>query len=217
MPERRRTRQHALRSLVGASLCLLAAAATGVFAQSATPSAAPSATAAPAKSQTNGQTIGQAIAIINPGFEEPATGARAPGWLTGQHWGPKRDYEWAVDTTVAAEGKASYRIRRLSPQAYGMIHQQVDVTALAGKTLELSAQLRTEDVGPEGWLLVVNIDSRHGILEQLRGTPVTGTTGWRRETLRFKLPAEATDVKLGVMLLDGGTGWIDDVALRSLD
>ena len=49
------------------------------------------------------------IKLVNPSFEEPANGARAPGWFPSQHTGPVRNYEWAVDATDASEGKASYR------------------------------------------------------------------------------------------------------------
>ena len=157
------------------------------------------------------------ITLVNPSFEAPATGARALGWIPTQHIGPVRDFEWAVDTETASDGKASYRIKRLTPQVFGMIKQVVVVAEHAGKTLEFSAAMRTDDVGPEGWLLTVNIESRNAILEQVRSTPVTGKAGWKRSVLRFKLPPEAHELKLGVMLLDEGTGWVDDVKLRVVD
>ena len=47
------------------------------------------------------------IKLVNAGFEEPANGARAPGWFGTQHYGATRDYEWAVDTTTASEGKGN--------------------------------------------------------------------------------------------------------------
>ncbi len=157
------------------------------------------------------------IALVNPGFEAPASGPKAPGWVPTQHWGPQKNYEWSVDTTSASEGKASYRIKRLSPQAFGMIQQQTAVQSFAGKTLEFSAMLKTEEVGPEGWLLVANIESRNAILEQVRSAPVTGKQDWKRHTVRIKLPADAFELKLGIMLLDAGTGWVDDVKLRLVE
>ena len=159
------------------------------------------------------------IKLVNPSFEEPANGARAPGWFGTQHYGPnrERDYEWAVDTDVATDGKASYRIRRKSPQVFGMITQGVVVQAHAGKTLELSAMMRTDEVGPQGWVLVVNVENRNALLEQVRGEPATGKHDFKRYSVRFKLPTDAYELKIGVMLLDAGTGWVDDVALRVLD
>lgn len=159
------------------------------------------------------------IKLVNASFEEPANGARAPGWFGTQHYGPnrERDYEWAVDTEVATDGKASYRIRRKNPQAFGMITQGVQVEAHAGKTLELSAMMKTDDVGPEGWVLVVNIENRNALLQQVRSEPATGTRDFKRQSVRFKLPGDAFELKIGVMLLDAGTGWVDDVKLRVLD
>ena len=157
------------------------------------------------------------IMLVNPSFEEPAVGPRAPGWSPSQHYGPARNYEWSVDTGVASEGKASFRIRRLSPQAFGLINQVVVVASHAGKTLEFSAMLKTDEVGPEGWLLVVNIENRNTILEQVRSVAATGKQDFKRHSVRFKLPADAYELKVGVMLLDAGTGWVDDVKLRVVD
>ena len=157
------------------------------------------------------------IKLANPSFEEPANGPRTPGWNATQHYGATRDYEWSVDTSTATEGKASYRIKRLNPQAFGMINQGVNVLAHAGKTLEFSGMLKTEAVGPEGWVLVVNIENRNTILEQVRSDLATGTHGFKRYNLRFKLPADVFELKIGIMLLDAGTGWVDDVKLRVVD
>lgn len=157
------------------------------------------------------------IKLVNAGFEEPANGPRAPGWFGTQHYGPTRDYEWAVDTTTASEGKASYRIRRINPQVFGMIVQGAQIAAHAGKTLEFSAMMRTDGVGPEGWVLVVNIENRNQLLQQVRTTPMTGKQDFTRQSVRFKLPADAFELKLGVMLLDAGTGWVDDVKLQVID
>ena len=157
------------------------------------------------------------IKLVNPSFEEPASGVRAPGWSPTQHTGPERNYEWAVDSQTASDGKSSYRIKRLSPQAFGMINQAVIVAEHAGKTLEFSAAMKTDAVGAEGWLLNVNIETRNTILEQVRSAPVTGKKDWVRAAVRFKLPANAYELKLGVMLLDSGTGWVDDVKLIVVD
>ena len=159
------------------------------------------------------------IKLVNASFEEPANGARAPGWFGTQHYGPnrERDYEWAVDTDVAAEGKASYRIRRKNPQVFGMIIQGVVVDVHAGKTLELSAMMKTDGVGPEGWVLSVNVENRNAVMEQVRTTPATGKHDFKRYSVRFKLPADAHELKIGVMLLDAGTGWVDDIKLRVVD
>lgn len=157
------------------------------------------------------------IPLVNAGFEAPATGPKAPGWVPTQHWGLQKNYEWSVDTGNASEGKSSYRIKRLSEQSFGMIQQPVRVDAFAGKTLEFSAMLKTDDVGPEGWLLVVNVENRNAILEQIRSEPVTGKQNWKRNSVRIKLPPDAFELKLGIMLLDAGTGWVDDVKLRVVE
>lgn len=55
-----------------------------------------------------------------------------------------------MDTEIASDGKASFLIKRLIPQMFGMINQAVVVAEHAGKTLEFSAAMKADNVGPEG-------------------------------------------------------------------
>ena len=44
--------------------------------------------------------------------------------------------------------------------------------------------------------------------------PLTGTTDWQRRARSREVPAGTHQVSIGAMLLDGGTGWLDDVKLN---
>jgi hypothetical protein len=55
------------------------------------------------------------------------------------------------------------------------------------------------------------------IVGQFRATPVTGDTDWTEITLTKDAPPDTTTIEIGFMLLDGGTGWADNVHLRTLD
>lgn len=150
------------------------------------------------------------LPVANAGFEQPAAGAAIPGWKISQHAGVQA-FDMRVDTNTAAEGHASFRMQRLRPQVYGAITQTVDAARFGGKTLELTARVKTADVGPDGWVLY--LDSA-GTRESVKAT---GTGNWRTLRVRLKLAQTAGKVDIGAMLLDRGTAWLDDVQLHAVD
>jgi len=95
---------------------------------------------------------------------------------------------------------------------YGLIFQEVRIDPYAGRTLELSVMARPADVGPLGWVLYIDVPGGRET-----AVPLTGTTDWRAVRVRVKVPAEAHKVSIGAMLLDGGTGWLDDVKLNVVE
>jgi len=153
------------------------------------------------------------IALVNPGFEAaPVAGAWVPGWTFSQHVGDDA-YDMAVDDEIAAEGQKSLRMRRYAPQVYGALSQHVALTGHAGETIELSARLRTKEVGPKGWVLVLTVIASTGN-QQFRATPMTGTQEFAEVKVRAKLPEGVEAIDVGALLRDAGTGWIDDVHIR---
>ena len=151
------------------------------------------------------------VAVANAGFEEPGTPNRIPGWTLSQHAGVAA-YEMTEDATLPFAGRASFRMRRTRSQVYGVLFQEVPIDPYAGKTLELSAMARTADVGPLGWVLYIDVPGGREM-----AAPQTGTTDWRAVRVRVKVPADAHQVSIGAMLLDGGTGWLDDVKLNVVE
>ena len=151
------------------------------------------------------------IDVANAGFEEPGAPNRIPGWTLTQHAGVAA-YEMTEDATTPFAGAASFRLRRTRPQVFGLLFQEVPIDPYAGKTLELSAMARTADVGPLGW--VIYIDMPGG---RETATPLTGTTDWRAVRVRVKVPDGTHKISVGAMLLDGGTGWLDDVKLNVVE
>lgn len=153
------------------------------------------------------------IALVNPGFEAaPVAAAWVPGWTFSRHVGTDA-YEFAVDDEVAAEGQKSLRMRRYAVQVYGALSQHVALAGHAGETIELSARLKTKEVGARGWVLVLTVIASTGN-QQFRAAPMTGTQEFAETKIRAKLPEGVEAVDVGALLRDAGTGWIDDVRLR---
>ena len=159
-------------------------------------------------------TMAAEIPLNNADFELPMAGKRIPGWSRTQHAGV-RAYEIERDSASFAHGKHSIRMRRTTEQAYGMISQVVEVEELAGKPVELTAKLKTAEVGEQGWVLKMTFLRYSAIIDQVRAAPVTGDTDWTEIAITKEAPAGTTAIEVGFLLLDGGTGWADDVHLRT--
>jgi hypothetical protein len=151
-------------------------------------------------------------AIRNLGFEDDPQ--RPLGWKLSQHAGVMA-YENAIDAEVFHEGSQSFRMRRVKEQVYGLVEQRMRVPSGEAQRLRLGAHLRTRGVGPQGWVLTATfVDIEGGIIDQVRADPLSGDTDWTPVALEAAIPANAYWVAFGVLLLDEGTGWVDEVQVR---
>lgn len=95
-----------------------------------------------------------------------------------------------------------------------MVHQKVRVRPEdAGKTMRFSAMMRADSVGSKGWKLVVTLVNGGIFLEQVRSTPVSGTSEWSQSFVTAVIPIGTTDLDVGFLHLDSGTGWAADPIL----
>lgn len=161
------------------------------------------------------------IVLENPSFETPAADHGIPGWNLSQHAGDPA-YDMTVDTSVVAVGKQSFCITQTAPEAYGMIEQHVAAPPeLIGKTMRLTAKLKTSDVGAEGWsLLLLLADGSDYVLTGYASHPVVGSTDWQIVEVIGKVPPNTTRFTVGARLADsgnGGSAWLDDVQLRVME
>jgi hypothetical protein len=151
--------------------------------------------------------------IVNGDFEQTAGDGSIPGWDQLQHAGPK-SYEMRIDPDGAYQGHGSFHMTRTHEQIYGSLVQSLDLSAYAGKTVQLSAMLKTRDVGPKGWMLYLSA-SQPGKTQF--SPPMTGTNDWQPQSVNLTLPSDAHHITAGVFLKDAGDGWMDNVELKVID
>ncbi|WP_257385119.1 hypothetical protein [Tahibacter caeni] len=159
------------------------------------------------------------IKLQNPSFEEPATVHDVvSGWRALQHSG-EDSYEFTTVGDIFAKGKRSFRLTRIKEQHYGALDQSLPAAPLAGRKIEYRFQVRTRDVGPGGFYPYVNLTSSSGdVLEQIRGDAVVGTVDkWKTVSVTLTVPNDVHNVVVGMLLMDAGTIWADDVSLRTID
>ena len=152
-------------------------------------------------------------ALVNAGFEQVGKGDEIPGWTEIQHAGPPA-YTMRIDNDGAYAGHGSFHMIRTAANVYGSLTQTIDARKYAGKTVELSAMLKTRGVGPKGWCLFINANMPATIRNS---DELSGDTNWQRASVQVKVPVEARLLTVGVTLRDAGEGWMDDVALKVVD
>jgi rhodanese-related sulfurtransferase len=123
------------------------------------------------------------------------------------------------DSTVAATGRASGCVICGVPDSTSTslpgLSQRADATPLRGRTVTLTALVRTEALDGAAMLWLATEAEGGKLLSFERGdaTVVTGTTSWQPVSLKIAVPDGATVLDYGLHVLGGGRAWLDEVSL----
>ncbi|MBV2091757.1 MAG: hypothetical protein KUF72_12815 [Candidatus Thiodiazotropha sp. (ex Ctena orbiculata)] len=155
------------------------------------------------------------LPLKNPSFEQSDRFVK--GWGFSQHAGEPA-YEVSIDTTESTNGKHSYRIERKLVQAWGMINQWLPLDSAVGKSIKLSAMIKSEALGPKGFdLSLVFRKANKKFISEISSEIVTGSHGWQRLEVVAVVPAKTAHLQITAVLNDAGTAWLDDVQLSLVD
>jgi hypothetical protein len=173
-----------------------------------------------AKPAVDPDVAGSKVAIVNGNFEAPAQGyGELEGWQIAQPGG-MRSYDFDLDTAVKHGRKQSLRITNTGSGQYGSIFQIIPTDGIRGRTIELSAWIRTAQATGVGAQLTLLVrDNSNAIVDHtfMNDPGVTGSQDWQRYAIRMKVPKDASRVEIGAMLMGPGTMWLDDVTLRAVN
>jgi len=129
-------------------------------------------------------------------------------------------YEIGVDTKVKFRGKASGFIRARTEGAlgFGSLMQIFKASYYRGKRVRLTAIIRTEQAAYAALWMRVDLPGRkEGAYDDMGDRPIRGSTPWMRYAVVLDVPEDATELAFGLLLAGGGTAWIDDVRLQTVD
>ncbi|MCG8015175.1 MAG: hypothetical protein JAY97_03080 [Candidatus Thiodiazotropha sp. 'RUGA'] len=155
------------------------------------------------------------LALKNPSFEQSDQFVK--GWGFSQHAGEPA-YEVSIDTSDSTDGKHSYRIERKLVQAWGMINQWLPLDGAVGKSIKLSAMIKSEALGPKGFdLSLVFRKVNKKFISEIASEIVTGSHEWQRLEVVAVVPAKTAHLQITAVLNDAGTAWLDDVQLTLID
>lgn len=175
------------------------------------------------KNQTAEQSLPQekpplqaiSLPLKNPSFEQSDQFVK--GWGFSQHAGEPA-YEVSIDTNDSTDGKHSYRIERKLVQAWGMINQWLPLDSAVGKSIKLSAMIKSEALGPKGFdLSLVFRKANKKFISEIASEIVTGSHEWQRLEVVAVVPAKTAHLQVTAVLNDAGTAWLDDVQLTLID
>ncbi|MBK9955049.1 MAG: hypothetical protein IPP18_07885 [Rhodocyclaceae bacterium] len=162
----------------------------------------------------------QNLPLKNGDFQQPMIDGSLPGWRLEQHAGDPA-YEMKVVPDESEPGNSIFCIRRTKNEAYGLIGQEMPLTNIpTGKEVELLARMKTKAVGPDGWVLMLDMIGKvhrtlpTSILRQVRSSPLSGDRDWQTVSVRTVIPDSTTLIGISATLLDAGTGCIDNVRVR---
>jgi erythromycin esterase len=148
-------------------------------------------------------------------FEAPECSS---GWLQGA----LGDYDLQIDGSQAHSGRQSMEIHFASPLAwtpssYGILQQDFPLAQALGKTLRLTAFLRTEGLTTgflEMYGRAVDGEGKAVASAGLQGQGPHGDTSWTPYTIEIAVPSSAREVYFGFQLSGNGTVWIDSLSVQ---
>ena len=132
------------------------------------------------------------------------------------------EYEGGTDDTERFGGKSSGYIKSkgFNIAGYGVLATAVAAGPFCGRTVRLSAWVKTDDVQRWSGLWIGTETPAHRFTPT--GTPdpwfnvdrsLRGCRDWKRYTLDLAVPADATRVLFGVAVAGRGTAYINEVRL----
>lgn len=155
--------------------------------------------------------------LANPGFEQLDLQGRPSPWAL--YVMPLRGALGEVDD-VAHDGSLSVKLRIAEPYDEEPVNNwsQVVIRDLAGKTLQLSGQLRVDEATEAAiWLQCFRRNPTRVVAAATTSVewPVYGTRDWERIELTLDAPDDTDFVVVRCVLLGTGSAWFDSLELTA--
>jgi hypothetical protein len=157
---------------------------------------------------------------LNLGFDGSVVRDVPIGWFNsfGHVSSVSTDYEIRVvprsddlrDGTCVMLGRD-----RSGPDEFGSLMQRFPGRFLAGRTVRLEGELRTEDVtGWAGLWLRADADQEPNLFfDNMSGRPVVGTSPWTQYRIEAPIPEETDWINFGIVLAGSGALYADNLRL----
>ena len=150
--------------------------------------------------------------LQNPGFEDRDGSGKLSGWFSVVHAGDS--YYVDSDDDQAFEGKRSLIIKNTGKPSWGGANQLIRAERMAGREIELNAQVKASGVSAPGFyviLKIMQVGRELGFIKM--EDAILGDVEWKKINLRTLLPKETTHLEVSLILDGDGSIWVDDVHL----
>lgn len=151
------------------------------------------------------------VGILNS--EGPLVELTSPSWfLAGAH---TENYRIGFDREIVRKNKPSLYLKSKLPYirrdgTVGVLMKNIRAGQYMGKRVRFSGYVRTDAV--QGWAdlwIGVNngaADAGSNVLQKR----IKGTRNWKRYEVVAKVPPRATNIAIGIFLVQAGTVWLSD-------
>jgi hypothetical protein len=151
---------------------------------------------------------------MNVGLEDGDLGETPTWWIV-----PTHGYHATLTEDNPKSGNrcvALARTKHEKESPFGNIMQTVDATRYRGKRVRLRAAIRAEVVGDnrvQMWLRVDRPDRVPGFFDNMQDRPIRDAE-WQYYEIVGDVDKDAQWLNFGLMLIDDGRAWLDDVSLE---
>jgi hypothetical protein len=154
---------------------------------------------------------------VNLGFDGAVENGIPHGWFNSVGYVSFASDRYRIRTARRGRGAC---IILSSPDAtldqFGSVMQRFPAAFLAGQTVQLDGELKTENV--TGWAgMWIRADGEtvpNLVFDNMHRRGPRGTEAWARYSLEVKLPQETRWLNIGLVLNGPGALWADDLHLR---
>jgi hypothetical protein len=141
-----------------------------------------------------------------------------PGLPSGWNRDGRADrYLMYVDSEVKHGGKASASIKFNcgdDQEPWASLGQSIAADEYRGKRVRLSGWLKTVNAGEASLWMRIDGEQRRLGFDNMNDRAVSGTTDWKMYSVVLDVPDDAKNIFLGVLLIDKGQTWADDLAFE---
>jgi hypothetical protein len=138
-------------------------------------------------------------------------------------------YEMSMDKGSGQDGKNAATIRSLESEitGFGTLMQSCLPGKYLGKRVKMTGYMKSKDVSEWAafWLRVDHADTTQPesvvistvSFDNMQDRSITGTTDWAKYEIILDVPAKATSMSFGGMLIGTGQIWMDNLHFEVVD
>lgn len=154
---------------------------------------------------------------VNLGFDGAVDDGMPHGWFNSVGYVTFASDSYDIRTIRRGRGACvMLSCPEAAPHQFGSLMQRFPAAFLAGRTVQLDGELKTENVtGWAGmWIRADGEEKPNLVFDNMHKRGPRGTEDWARHSLEVKLPRDTKWLNIGLVLNGPGTLWADDLHLR---
>lgn len=130
------------------------------------------------------------------------------------------NYEMGIDKGAGKNGGNAATIRskkKNKSEGWGTLMQDIRPEKFLGKKVKMSAFVKTSELNNKAglWMRVDKMNSKTPLaFDNMMKRPIKGTTDWTRYEIILDVPAEASNIAFGALLIGSGQLWFDDISFE---